>query len=272
MADASRPDRDARFRGLHGASGLCAASALALALAATAPAAAQAPPAAAKPVDRSKLRDPRVPAAIPNISGVWFPGRYNRRISPADGSETPWLPWTKEAFDTREAAEKAGSPLFDPTAACLPSGQPRLNASPYPIEIIQTPDVTVLMHETHHLFRLIYMNQEHPKNLKPSYLGHSVGRWEGDTLVVDTVALLPHTQIDEAGTLHSDALHLVERFRKTSDNELEVVFTIDDPKAFSRPWDARRTYRFEPGGRFIEYVCEENNRNAPDATGVLRKF
>lgn len=218
------------------------------------------------------MRDPRVAASVPNISGVWFTRRYNRRIAPADGSETPWQPWTKEAFDKRDAAEKAGAPLFDPTAACLPSGIPRLIAAPYPIEIVQNPDTTVILYETHHLVRVIEMNGQHPKDVQPSFMGHSIGHWEGDTLVVETVGLTPLTQIDEAGTLHSDQLRVVERIRKTGPTVLEVTFTIDDPKAFTKPWVAKREYDMRPDSRLLEYVCEENNRNAPTADGVLRNF
>ena len=230
----------------------------------TALAAAPAPPVV--PV----ARDPRVADSVPNISGVWFTQGYNRRISPMDGSETPWQPWTKAEFDRREAAEKNGKPLFDPTAACLPSGIPRLIAAPYPIEIIQTRDQTVMLHETHHLFRVFHMNGTHPAKVEPSYMGHSVAHWEGDTLVVDTVGLSTKTQIDEAGTQHSDALHVVERIRKVDERTLEDVFTIDDPKAFTKPWTARRTFKWRPDVRLQEYVCEENNRNAPDANGELR--
>jgi hypothetical protein len=218
------------------------------------------------------LRDVRVPDSVPNISGVWNTPGYNRRTSPADRSETPWLPWSKAEFDRRAEAEKNGKPLFDPTAACLPSGIPRLIIAPYPIEIIQTPDMTVILHETHHLYRIIYMDAKHPAKVGPTYMGHSIGHWEGDTLVVDTVGLTTMTQIDEAGTQHSDALHVVERIRKINPSTLEDTFTIDDPKTFSKPWDARRTFNYRPDISLFEYVCEENNRNAPDASGELRRL
>jgi hypothetical protein len=208
-----------------------------------------------------------------DFSGVWQTRGFQRRVQPMDGTETPWLPWTKEAFDKREAAEKAGSPLYDPTAACLPSGVPRIIAAPYPIEIIHTPTKVVILHEVQHLFRIIHLDKkEHPKKLTPSFFGHSIGHWEGDTLVVDTIGLNDMTQIDEAGTQHSDALHVVERIRKVDANTLEDIFTIEDPKAFTKPWTARRLFSPKPGLRFMEYVCEENNRNAPNAQGELRKF
>ncbi len=89
--------------------------------------------------------------------------------------------------------------------------------------------------------------------------------------MIDTVGLVKNTQIDEAGTLHSEDLHVVERIRKV-DGALEVLFTIEDPKAFTKPWTAKRVWKWRPDVRFLEYVCEENNRNAPDENGVLKNF
>jgi hypothetical protein len=217
------------------------------------------------------LRDANTPSSIPNISGVWQVRGFERQTKPIDGSAPPWLPWNKEAVDKRMAAEKAGAPLYDPTAACLPSGMPRIIAAPYPVEIVQTPQATVFLYEAQHLFRVVYMNEKHPKKIEPSYMGHSVGHWEGDTLVIDTVGLVDSTQIDEAGSMHSEDLHVVERIRRVNDT-LEIDFTMTDPKAFSEPWTSRRIWRWRPEVRFLEYVCEENNRNAPDENGVLRNF
>jgi hypothetical protein len=217
------------------------------------------------------LRDARVPDSVPNISGVWQVRGFERMTKPVDGTDPPWQPWNKELFEKRAAAEKAGAPLYDPTAACLPSGMPRIIAAPYPVEIVQTPTETVILMEVQHLFRIIHMNAKHPDKVEPSYMGHSVGHWEGDTLVVDTVGMVNTTQIDEAGSMHSEDIHVVERIRRVDDT-LEILFTINDPKAFTKPWTAKRIWRWRPDVRFLEYVCEENNRNAPDENGVLRNF
>ncbi len=222
--------------------------------------------------DDPALRDRAVPAEIPNISGMWQVRGYDRYIKPMDGSLPPWQPWNKTAFDERAAAEASGAPLYDPTAACYPSGIPRIIAAPYPVEIVQTPEATVFLYETQHLFRVVHMNQEHPAAITPSFMGHAVGHWEGDTLVIDSVGFVPETQIDEQGSKHSAAMHVVERIRKLEDGSLEVLFTIDDPEAFTQPWTAKRVWEWRPDIRFYEYVCEENNRNAPDENGVLRNF
>ncbi len=122
-----------------------------------------------------------------------------------------------------------------------------------------------------HTFRIVHLNAKHPDYIEPSHFGHSIGHWEGDTLVVDTVGFAKQTQIDEAGTLHSEQMHVIQRIRKVGDT-LEILFTIDDPRRLHKPWAAKRVWQWRPDVRFPEYVCEENNRNAPGADGVLRNF
>lgn len=232
---------------------------------------AQAAPMSQTPGDPG-LRDSRVGQDVPNISGVWTNrAPYTRQLAPIEGGDPPMLPWNKAKFDERAAAEKAGHPLYDPTAMCMPSGIPRLFAAPYPIEVVQTPERTVILYEVQHLFRIIHMNSQHPKDLKPSFMGHSIGHWEGDVLVVDTIGMTPQSQIDETGVMHTGAIHVVEHIQKVG-GLLEFNVTIDDPGAFSRPWQAKRVFEWKPKTRFIEYVCEENNRNVPGADGVLRGF
>lgn len=220
----------------------------------------------------AQRRDPRVADDVPNFSGVWWLRSYKIRFRPDDEVETPWLPWSKETFDEHQAAQQAGSPIFDPLAACLPAGNPRVLGSPYPAEFIQIPGKIIILYETHHTFRVVHMDQPMPEELDPSFMGHSVGHFEGDTLVIETRGIVPFTQIDEAGTLHSDVLKLTERYRKISPETLELKLTIDDPKAFSEPWTGTHLYDWSPDIRLMEYVCEENNRNEPTEEGVLRNF
>jgi hypothetical protein len=141
---------------------------------------------------------------------------------------------------------------------------PRLMESPYPIRIVQTPGQVTLLHEVAHNVRKFHLDQEHPKNLKPTYLGHSVGHWEGDTLVVDTIGLNDKTFIDDEGSSHSAQIHVVERIRKVSGgNELEDILTVTDPVTLTEPYSFRRIYKWRPDVKPAEYICEENNRNAP---------
>lgn len=217
-------------------------------------------------------RDVRVSEDVPSISGVWIATGSNRSNTPADGSSTPFLPWAQEFFEKRLAAERAGSPLFDPSANCLTGGVPRIISSPYPIEIVQTPDLTIIITETLHQFRLIRMDgKPKPADHKPSYMGYSVGHWEGDTLVVETTGLNGYTQVDEEGRPKSTDMRVVERYQKRAPNILDVSYTLYDPRTYSRPWSGHTQFRWAPDLRLAEYICEENNRNKPDETGKLRR-
>ena len=217
-------------------------------------------------------RDVRVAADVPNISGVWVALSSNRATPPSDGGSTPFLPWAREFFETRAAAEAEGRPLFDPSANCLPGGIPRIISSPYPIDIVQTPALTVISTETLHEFRLIHMDgKPKPADFVPSYFGYSTGHWDGDTLVVETTGLNGYTQVDEEGRPKSSDMRVVERYQKRTPNILEVIFTLYDPRTYSRPWSGRAQFRWAPELRLNEYICEENNRNKPDATGRLRQ-
>jgi len=216
-------------------------------------------------------RDVRVPDTVPNISGTWVARTSNRTIAPVDGGPTPFLPWAQTYFDERAAAEKTGMPLFDTNASCLPSGVPRVLPVPYPLDIVQTPELTIIAIEVMHSFRMVHMdNKPPPADYKASYLGYSRGYWDGDTLVVTTTGMNGFTQVDEEGRPKSSQIKVTERIRKVSPDILENTYTIDDPGTYARPWTARARFEWAPTQRLNEYICEENNRNKPDASGKLR--
>lgn len=216
-------------------------------------------------------RDVTIPDNVPNISGTWSPNTNFRTLNPVDGSPTPFLPWAQAFFENRLAAEARGEPLFDPNANCLPSGVPRVLATPYPLDIVQTPDAIMVGIEVMHSFRIIHMDgKPMPADFKPSYLGYSAGHWEGDVLVIKTTGLNGFTQVDEEGRPKSSSMVVTERWIKRAPDLLENTYTLDDPKTYSRPYTGRSQYRWAPKLRFSEYVCEENNRNKPDASGKLR--
>ncbi len=216
-------------------------------------------------------RDVQVPDTVPNISGMWLSQSSNRTIAPMDGGPTPFLPWAQKFFEARAAAEATGMPLFDPNASCLPSGVPRSVSIPYSIEIVQLPQDTMISLEVMHSFRIVHMDgKPRPADWKPSYLGYSTGRWDGDTFVVETTGMNGYTQVDEEGRPKSTAIKVTERYHKRAPDILEVTFTIDDPKTYAHPWTARAQFKWAPNERQNEYICEENNRNKPDASGKLR--
>ena len=242
--------------------GITIGAALALALAASAHAQTSDPPPGplAKPSTNPK-----------DFSGVWQQKGYAIRYPVVGGGQAPYLPWAAAEAKRRGDAQKAGAPISDSTAQCMPSGVPRIMGAPYPIEVLQTPKEVVILHEVQHLFRHIYLDEQHPADLDPTFMGHSVGHWEGDTLVVDTTAVNKDTLINEAGDPHSDRMHIVEHWSKNKDGTvLTDLLTIDDPGAYSKPWSIEYKYYWRPDIRFIEYICEENNRNFTDENGVVR--
>lgn len=187
-------------------------------------------------VDGPLIR-PAVSSSDPrDLSGVWFIRRYNRQINSTLGRLPPFTAHGKAEWDKRVKAENDGSPLADASAYCWPHGVPRVMNSPYPIQIIQTPGKTTIVHEVAHNIRHIYMDQPHPTNIVPTFMGDSVGHWESDTLVVDTIGLNDRTWIDEVGVIHGRQLHVVERIRKIEDGHaLENLVRIEDPEFFTQP-------------------------------------
>jgi hypothetical protein len=201
-----------------------------------------------------------------DFDGVWWTKGYDRTFRTLEGALPPFTERGRREWQHNVDADKAGTPVADAPTGCLPHGIPRLLASPYPIQIITTPGQMTWVHEVNRNQRWIYLNESHPANLPKTYLGHSVAHWEGDTLVIDTIALNDRTRIDEEGINHSDQLHVVEHIRKVEldgATQLENLITITDPVMFTQPWTTKRLYKARPDVRLMEYVCEENNRNAP---------
>lgn len=224
---------------------------------------AQAAP--ALPIGDPALRDTKASTAEPNISGVWQVRGTGLRIQPTAGGDPPWKPWVEKVFRDRAEDEVKGVTNWDPTGACYGSGTPRIFTAGYMTEIVQTPDAIVWMYESQHVYRIIHMNKPMPANPGHTIRGYSVGRWEGDTLVVETAGLSHVGQIDERGTVMTDRTTVTERIRRVG-NTLESQITITDPTAYNAPWTSKRTFHYTDN-RPAEYVCEENNRNTPGEDG-----
>ena len=199
-----------------------------------------------------------------NFEGVWWLRGYEYLLGPEPGVPAPLKPQYIELLKKRIREKNAGVPETDTSTACFPHGMPRLMESPYPIEIVQTPGRVTFLHEVAHEIRRIYLDQPQPKTLKDTFLGHSVGHWEGDTLVVDTIGINDKSFIDDEGEAHSNKEHLTERYRKIDGGrQIELIMTVDDPVTLEHPYSYKRFYEWRPDVRPAEYVCEENNRNAP---------
>jgi hypothetical protein len=217
----------------------------------------------------SKSSGANVGGSVPDISGIWMSTPPRRVGGPNDSLLDPpdkrkpdsaaVVPFLPEA----EARYKSANEADSPSTRCLPPGISGLMLAPiYPMAILQTPGRVVVIHEFMNTVRWIYTDgQGHPKDLDPTWLGNSVGKWEGDTLVVDTIGFNDKSWLDLHGMTHSDELHTVERFHRRG-AVLEYSLTIEDPKTFSRPWTVHMDYEFKPDWKIAEYLCAENNKDA----------
>jgi hypothetical protein len=215
---------------------------------------------------------PRLPDGRPDLSGVWNGGGGIGRLAP--GEEIVMTPWAQEIFDDRN--DPAGNAANeDPNLHCLPSGVPRM--SPYPWRMVQTPThgmethIFMLFEGNIHSYRQIFMDgRPHPEDPDPTWYGHSVGRWEGDTLAVDTVGYNDQFWFDFPGHPHSVELHTIERFTRTDMNTLQWDVTIEDPVAYEKPFTATSRARLMPRGEILEYICQENNTSIGRMRGRAR--
>jgi hypothetical protein len=199
-----------------------------------------------------------------DFEGVWQVQGYEYLLGPEPGVPPPLKPEYIKLLERRIRAKNRGTPEADTETQCLGHGMPRVMESPYPIEIVQTPGRITFLHEVAHELRTIYMNRPHPEHPRVDFNGDSVGHWEGDTLVVDTIAIDPRSFIDDEGSSHSGQEHVIERYRKVDGGaEIELTVTVEDPVTLEHPYSYKRIYHWRPDIRLQEYVCEENNRNAP---------
>jgi len=200
-----------------------------------------------------------------DFSGIWSGDQGVLWDTSVRGGQRPKAPFTPEyAARYQEAldASAAGRPKADPPAACLPPGVPRIMASPFPFEIVQTPDVVYILYEYMSQVRRIYLGQAAPPAMGlPTFNGRSTGRWENDVLVIETTELNPISVLDTTHLPHSEQLRVVERLRLLAPDKLEASITLIDPKAYTEPWTVVRTYTRKTGEQILEYVCEQNNRN-----------
>jgi hypothetical protein len=210
---------------------------------------------------------PRLPDGTPDFSGVWVGsgpiGDIRSGLLP--GEEVVLLPAAEALMKSRMAAD-------DPEALCLPTGVPRI--APYPWRIVQTPafgkatHLFFLFEGNIHSYRQIFMDgREHPDDLEATWYGHSIGHWEDDTLVVETVGFNDLFWFDFVGHPHTTQLRTVERYTRTSFGELEVVTTVEDPGAYAKPFTVKYTHTLRPGWELMEYICNENNQDVEHIRG-----
>jgi len=205
-----------------------------------------------------------------DLSGVWeanMPGLKWATYS-FTPDIPPMTPWGKQrylavkpSYGPRSVADSTDyvNPTTGKDVGCLPPGVPRIYIQPFVLEMIQTPGRVLEYFEFDHHVRQIFTDgRQHPKDPELTWMGDSIGWYEGDTLVVDTVGLNEKTWIDRGGLPHSDQLHVIERIRRPSHEALEIAITIDDSKAYTQTWSGYRNYKLEPTWNVKEFICADN--------------
>jgi hypothetical protein len=208
---------------------------------------------------------------LPDFTGVWETGprgaapqgRGARAVTEGRGSGPALTP----EYAARRAAALAHPAEDGPAANCLPPGMPGIMGQPYPMEFLLTPGQVTILIEAYNQIRHIYTDgRQLPDDPDPTFHGTSVGRWEGDTLVAETVGFSPLTQI-ASGVPHGDKMRIVERFRLSDPDTMTIETTISDPEALTSPYTTSRTLRRHRDWTLAEYICEQNNRNFVDENG-----
>ena len=217
-------------------------------------------------------------AGKPDLTGVWladaeplpkeaglsiegdmpFARYFVNVLADVPFEQAPLQPWAAELFQKRLDA----GGVDDPIAHCKPSGLPILNAVPLPLKIVQSPSVVVILYEENTVFRQIFLDGRKPvEGAVPRYMGYSTGRWDGDTLVVDTVGFSDHHWLDAMGHPLTDKLRLTERFRRPNAGHLEIEVTVDDPGAYTRAFSYTIKSTLVPDEDLLEYFCTDNEKD-----------
>lgn len=194
-------------------------------------------------------------ASTPDFTGVWMLDTPATQLKPSDGSATPLTAWGQETYEKNKAAIAKGDFSVDLTRQqCASPGAVRMMTLPYLIEFFQRPHQLTMVFEWNHLYRVVHLDkpQEAPY---PMAIGISNGKWESETLVVETSDLTDNTLLDSSGLPHSDQLKVTERIRQTAPDRLEVQMTLTDPKAFTKPWSVTLPYRKTDATGVPEDVC-----------------
>jgi hypothetical protein len=227
------------------------------------------PPISAQTTAPQEAASAQAGAAAPDLSGVWARLRdgaiargYQSYVLDFGKTDSPMTPWAAAKYKITSAMYHGPDPntvLSDPVFKCFPPGVPRIYLYNFPMQIVQIPGQLLMLFEYDHFIRRIYTDgRPHDVGQGPLWMGDSIGKWEGGTLVVDTINFNDKTLIDRVGRPHSDALHVVERIRRIDHDSMEIDFTIDDPKAYTKPWGTKLIFEQKPDWKVMEQICEDN--------------
>ena len=206
---------------------------------------------------------PRLPDGKPDLSGLWNPpaGAVANLARGLEG-DVPFQPWAKALYDERMSGVHWKD---DPPASCLPQGLPRLLLAPAPWRILQTPTVVLFVHEAFNLWWQAFVDGRrfapHP-DVAPTWHGYSTAAWDGDTLAIDSRGFNGKLWLDQLGKPSTEALHVTTRFSRRNFGRMDLQITIDDPKAYTRPWTVSAGADLLIGSELMEFICLENERDA----------
>jgi hypothetical protein len=204
----------------------------------------------------------------PDLTGPWSSkdNSFLRDIAagmPPD--QVPFQPWARALFDQRKDGSHSRE---DPDASCLPQGVPKIDAVAYPWKMIRTAGSIVVIYEAFNLWRQIFTDgRELVADPNPTWQGYSTGRWDRETLVVETKGFNGKAWLDQLGRPTTEALRVTERFRRKDVGHMEIQITIDDAKAYTRPWTVTEQVYLQPDADLMEFICNENNRDLPHLPG-----
>ena len=198
---------------------------------------------------------PKAPDGKPDLSGIWVPpnGKYLPNLA-VDGIDVPFQPWARDLYRKRQESNGMGRP----SERCLTHGVTDFDALASPRRIIQTPGMIAILFEAYNHYRQIFLDgRPLPPATQPAFLGYSVGKWQGDTLVVDTTGFNDRGWLDDGGHPQTEALHVTERYRRQNFGHIDLSVTIDDAKAYTKPWTAKLSgLDFLADEELIESICE----------------
>ena len=203
---------------------------------------------------------PRASDGKPDLSGIWAMNGlgYTTNITSVE-----MLPWAQKVYEARSATYGHE----DPAVNCLPEGPRAGLAGLEPFRIVQTPYVSFFLYETSPVRQVFSDGRKPPVDPTPTWMGYSVARWEGETLIVETSGYNDKTWLDFTGHPHSEALRMTERFRRTDFGHMKVAITFEDPKAYTKPWTIDVDVNLVPDTELLEYVCLENEKDRPRLVG-----
>lgn len=209
---------------------------------------------------------PKTPDGKIDITGIWRPAsQMFINMSPDLKAGDPlFQPWASALYKHRRDTESKE----DPTGNCIPGGVPRADAVPYPFKIVKADRMMLILYEAVHSYRQIFTDgRALPKDPNPTWMGYSVGHWDGEDFVAETTGFKDQAWLDNDGHPASDALDVIERFHRKDFGHMDIVITINDPKAYTKSWTVTEPFRLLADTELLEYVCNENNKDLQHLVG-----